>query len=125
MKFELDHAAGGRIIRSYEPGAFLIGEQRVEGPVVLTSDLLLQDLLPAELHLLTAAHLEAVCALQPDVLLIGTGKRQIFPPAQLLATVLARGIGCEVMDTAAACRCHNVLLSESRSVATILFPVEA
>ena len=125
MKFELDHAAGGRIIRSYEPGAFVIGDQRVEGAVVLTGDLLLQDLLPPDIQGLTAAHLESVCALQPDVLLIGTGKRQVFPSPQLLATVLARGIGCEVMDTAAACRCHNVLLSESRSVATILFPIEA
>lgn len=125
MKFELDHAAGGRIIRSYEVGAFVIGEERVTGPVVLTADLLRSDLLPADIHQLTTDHLDAVCALRPDVLLIGTGKRQIFPPSALLATVLARGIGCEVMDTAAACRCHNVLLSESRSVATMLFPIEA
>lgn len=125
MKFELDHGAVGRIIRSYEPGAFVVGEQRVEGPVVLKEDVLRQDLLPDGIHLLTAAHLDAVCALQPDVLLIGTGKRQIFPSSQLLGTVLARGIGCEVMDTAAACRCYNVLLSESRSVAVILFPIEA
>lgn len=103
----------------------MVGEQRVEGPVVLKEDVLRQDLLPDSIHLLTAAHLDAVCALQPDVLLIGTGKRQIFPSSQLLGTVLARGIGCEVMDTAAACRCYNVLLSESRSVAVILFPIEA
>jgi uncharacterized protein len=36
---------------------------------------------------------------------------------------LGRGVGCEIMDTAAACRCYNVLLAESRSVAAALFSI--
>ena len=34
---------------------------------------------------------------------------------------MSRGIGCETMDTAAACRSYNVLIAESRSVAAALF----
>lgn len=121
MKFELDLGAGARIIRSYGPGEFTVGEQRVTGPVVVTGEQVLLDLLPSRCELLTEAHLAALCALGTDILVIGTGNRQIFPPPALIAGVLARGIGCEIMATPAACRCYNVLVSESRSVAAALF----
>ena len=35
--------------------------------------------------------------------------------------ILERGIGCEVMDTGAACRTYNVLVSESRRAVAALF----
>ena len=124
MKFELDHGAGARIIRSYGPGEFTVGEQRVRGSMVIMGDQLLLDLLPERSELLTSSHLDALCALGTDLLVIGTGQRQIFPAPALLAAVLARGIGCEVMATPAACRCYNVLVSESRSVAAALFALE-
>jgi uncharacterized protein len=52
--------------------------------------------------------------------LIGTGEQQRFPHASLLAAFFARRIGVEVMDTRAACRTYNVLVSEGRSVAAAL-----
>jgi uncharacterized protein len=51
---------------------------------------------------------------------LGTGTRQRFPDTKLLGAVLARGIGCEVMDTGAACRTYNVLVSEDRPVVAAL-----
>lgn len=124
MKFELDLGAGARIIRSYGPGEFIIGEQRVAGAVVVTGDQILLDMLPARSDLLGETHMAALCALGTDILVIGTGNRQIFPPSALIAKVLARGIGCEIMATPAACRCYNVLVSESRSVAAALFALD-
>jgi len=35
--------------------------------------------------------------------------------------ILGRGIGCEVMDTGAACRTYNVLVSEARRAVAALF----
>jgi uncharacterized protein len=52
---------------------------------------------------------------------LGSGPRQRFPEPQLLAAVMARGIGCEVMDTGAACRTYNVLVSEARRAVAALF----
>jgi uncharacterized protein len=123
MKFELDHTAGARIIRSYGPGEFTVGEQRLHGSIVLAADRIIVDLLPADITELNAAHLDQLCALQTDLIVIGTGRRQIFPPYALITSVLGRGVGCEIMDTAAACRCYNVLLAESRSVAAALFSI--
>jgi uncharacterized protein len=37
-----------------------------------------------------------------------------------MAAVLGRGIGLEVMDTGAACRTYNILMSEGRRVVAAL-----
>ena len=55
-------------------------------------------------------------ALQPALVLLGTGERQRFPPAAAMAALLTRGIGIEVMDNAAAARTFNVLATEGRRV---------
>ena len=63
----------------------------------------------------------AVFAEQPDVVLLGTGAANIFPPRELTFAFARRGIGLEVMDTAAAARTFNVLANEGRRVAAVLY----
>ncbi len=69
---------------------------------------------------ITLDHLAPLIAERPDVILLGTGELQSFPPQELGMGLMNRGIGLEVMDTAAACRTYNVLLSEGRAVAAAL-----
>ena len=54
------------------------------------------------------------------VLVIGSGPKQEFPAPEVLGAVMSRGIGCEVMDTGAACRTYNILASEGRTVVAAL-----
>ena len=63
-----------------------------------------------------------IVALKPELVLLGTGARQSFPPAAFGAQFLKAGIGFEVMDTGAACRTFNVLVMESRQIAALLLP---
>ncbi|MCD7097050.1 Mth938-like domain-containing protein [Stenotrophomonas sp. MMGLT7] len=58
-----------------------------------------------------------VLELQPALVLLGTGTRQVFPAVEVMAAFLTRGIGIEIMDNAAAARTYNVLASEGRRVA--------
>ncbi|OZI33860.1 hypothetical protein CAL29_09760 [Bordetella genomosp. 10] len=58
----------------------------------------------------------------PEVLLIGTGARQRFLPPQVLGPLLTAGVGIEVMDTQAAARTYNILMSEGRRVVVALIP---
>lgn len=60
-----------------------------------------------------------------DVLFVGTGAEIAHPPAAFRAAMEAAGIGVEVMNSPAACRTYNVLLSEGRRIATALLPVAA
>ena len=52
-------------------------------------------------------------ALKPELVVLGTGAVQVFPPAAVMAACLTRGIGIEVMDNAAAARTFNVLAAKA------------
>jgi uncharacterized protein len=69
---------------------------------------------------LTAAHFERLAGLEPEVVIFGSGARLRFVPAALMRALIERGIGIETMDTAAACRTYNVLVSEKRSALAAL-----
>ncbi|NIZ13894.1 Mth938-like domain-containing protein [Phaeobacter sp. HF9A] len=68
---------------------------------------------------------EALLALvgQVDVLFVGTGAEIAHIPADLRAALEGAGIGVEVMNSPAACRTYNVLLSEGRRIALAALPV--
>lgn len=58
-----------------------------------------------------------------ELLIIGTGRNLIALPQELRTALKARGISTEAMDTGAAARTYNVLLSEDRRVAAALIAV--
>ena len=70
---------------------------------------------------LTAEDFAAIVADRPDVVLLGTGKRIAFAPRELVFSFARKGIGLEVMDTAAAARTFNVLANEGRRIAAVLY----
>jgi uncharacterized protein len=69
---------------------------------------------------ITATTIAEATQVQPEIVIIGTGKKLRFPPPGALAPLRDARIGFEVMDTAAACRTYNVLLGEGRQVAALL-----
>lgn len=58
-----------------------------------------------------------------DVLLVGTGKDMAHIPQSLRSRLESAGVGVEIMNSPAACRTYNVLLSEGRRIALALIPV--
>ncbi|QPT39866.1 Mth938-like domain-containing protein [Oligella ureolytica] len=57
---------------------------------------------------------------KPELVIIGTGKKQQFIPPSILHPLLANRIGIECMDTQAAARTYNVLMNENRQVVAAL-----
>ena len=125
MKLLLDSPGDANHITAYGEGYVDVRSKRLTGSVLLTRDRLVNDWAPEGVHDLKAEHLEGILELQPEVVLLGTGKRQQFPPTAVIAPLVKAGIGFEIMDTAAACRTYNVLLSEGRRVAAALLPLGA
>ncbi len=66
------------------------------------------------------AQFEQLAQLDVEVLIFGSGSRIRFPRPAWLAPLVARRIGLETMDTAAACRTYNILAQEGRRVAAAL-----
>jgi uncharacterized protein len=58
-----------------------------------------------------------------DVLFVGTGAEIAHIPANLRTILEGAGVGVEVMNSPAACRTYNVLLSEGRRIALAALPV--
>jgi len=75
-------------------------------------------------HLADAQLINSILQVQPEILLLGCGNTRIGMPANQLTPLLARNIGVEIMDTAAACRTYNILAAENRKVAAILLIYE-
>lgn len=83
---------------------------------VLSPTALKEDWAPRDASALMPEDLADLLALQPEVILLGTGDQQVFPSAQVMAAGLTRGVGIEVMTNAAAARTFNVLAAEARRV---------
>jgi uncharacterized protein len=120
MKLTDESRGTTNMVRSYAPGQLRVGEASYTRSCVLAAQSILADWPPQSIEELQAEHLDAVLALQPELVILGTGARQQFPPAALMSRVLARGVGLEVMDTAAACRTFNILIAEDRKAVAAL-----
>jgi uncharacterized protein len=119
MKFTDESQNVDNRIRSYAPGELRIGEASYTRSCLIAARSV-TDWPPQSMDELQPEHLDAVLALQPEVVILGTGATQQFPAATLMSRVLSRGVGLEVMDTAAACRTFNILLSEDRKAIAAL-----
>ena len=89
--------------------------------IALTPDEVLTDWVPRPVPELAEPDFEQILARAPEIILLGTGPTNVFPPRQLLFSFARRGVGLESMDTAAAARTFNVLASEGRQVAALLY----
>ncbi len=91
--------------------------------VIIMPEQIVKDWPPQERDDLTAEHFDTVIAMQPEVVLFGSGARLWWPPSSLISAFAKHRIGFEVMDTAAACRTYNILVYESRNVAAVLLMI--
>ena len=108
-------------IRAWEPGRVRMAERWIAGNVIVSSDKILEAWTTVEPHVLTIEHLEPALALDPTIIVLGTGTERLLPDVELMAAVAARSVGLEIMSTPAACRTFNVLLGEQRRVVAALF----
>jgi len=119
---EISHDAGAspNAITAYKAGEIRMRDRVIRASVIATRATVVEDWKPPPVENLAIDDFAALLPLAPDVVILGTGTSQRMPPPQLFAAFAAHGIGLEVMDTGAACRTYNLLLSEYREVAIAL-----
>lgn len=120
MKFQPDRAEGVNAITRYERGRVWVRAERHEGALLVPWRGPAASWPVEHFDALTEAHFAAVLALEPELVVFGSGERLRFAPPALLRGLLERRIGVETMDTAAACRTFNVLAGEGRCVVAAL-----
>ncbi len=120
-KLNLHHDASITLIRSYNSGKVLIADTEYTSSIIVTSQGCARWPLTS-IESLASAHFAPVFELDfdPELVILGTGMRQIFPAAEQTRSLLDAQIGLDVMDTAAACRTYNILADDGRRVVACL-----
>ncbi len=116
MQLNLEHPDHQFLLRGADGSQALVNDRRLTGSFVLAPDQLIDTWPVSDARALTVDDLAPLLALDPEVILLGTGATQVFPPAAVMAACLSRGGGLEAMTNAAAARTFNVLASEGRQV---------
>ena len=116
---------GRQLIQGYGNGGFRVGGEALNGSILVLPDKTIRwpvasydDIAISSFESLLAADVSI------EVLLIGCGARMGMPRADIRDLLSEHSIVPEWMDTGAACRTFNVLISEDRAVAAALIAVE-
>ncbi|HLD14168.1 MAG TPA: Mth938-like domain-containing protein [Burkholderiales bacterium] len=126
MKIQFDAGGTGQnFIHAYGPGQVTINQQVHRRSLLVTSGQLITDWPPQSFGELLAQHFEQIRALNPEVVVLGTGARLQFPRTADTRALIQANIGLEVMDTGAACRTYNILMQDGRRVAAALLMIES
>lgn len=120
MKFQPDRIDAANVVSSHEPGRVRVGETLWTTSVIVPWQGSVQAWSVDGFEALDGPAFEHLATLQPELVIFGSGARLRFPRPDWLRPLIERRIGFETMDTAAACRTYNVLVSEGRSVLAAL-----
>ena len=120
MKFQPDTLDGVSVITRLEPGRLWVASTPFTHSVLVPWVGAVLDWAALSFDDLAPVHFENIAALKPEVVIFGSGPRIRFASPGLMRSLIDQRIGVETMDTGAACRTYNVLVSEGRSVVAAL-----
>ncbi|HEY0199081.1 MAG TPA: Mth938-like domain-containing protein [Rhodanobacter sp.] len=116
MDISLDRPEGYLFVRRVGAHAVTLIDRELTRSFLLAPDQAIENWPIDHASSLDGSHVEALLALQPELVILGTGERQVFPAAVFMAGFLRKGVGIEAMDNAAAARTYNLLAGEGRRV---------
>lgn len=123
MEFNLEVPQNQFYIRSVSAQGIRVDEQIFDCPLIISGQRIVPQWNVESVEDINEESLQAVFDLEPEVILIGTGDKQVFLPPATQVHFFRRNLGFEVMTTDAACRTFNVLASEGRQVVAALIPL--
>ena len=110
------------MIHSVSDAGIRIGDETFTSAVALTASDVIADWPQKPVGELIEEDFLELLETGPEIMVVGTGAASVFPPRDLVFAMARRGVGLEVMSTGAAARTFNVLASEGRPVAAVLYP---
>lgn len=108
------------VIQSVSATAIRVSGETYTRTIALTPEQLIPHWDAKAVADLSIDDFEMLLGANPELIIVGTGTTNVFAPRELVFAFARRGVGLEVMDTAAAARTFNVLAGEGRRIAAIL-----
>ncbi|MGE7136331.1 Mth938-like domain-containing protein [Luteibacter sp. NPDC031894] len=116
MDLSFEHPGEYLFVRRVGADTVTVVDRDFHKSILLTPEQVVEDWGITDARHLTLADVEKIAALGPELVLLGTGQRQVFPPAEVMAGFLKRGIGVEAMSNGSAARTYSLLAGEGRKV---------
>ena len=123
VDFNREQDSASLLVRACAPGEIIINDQSYHSHLLLSPNQVVPEWPVRDAASITITDFDSVARMQPDLIVLGTGKQLVFPHPEVAAALLERGIGFEVMDTRAACRTYNLLAMDRRSVVAALLQI--
>ena len=120
MKLQIAQTEGQNTVTAYGDDYVSVNAVRHTTNIIVMPDRIIPAWTDSTSTAMTLADFEQLASLETEIILLGTGKRLRFPPAEFMRPLIEVRKGLEVMDMQAACRTYNVLISEGRKVAAAL-----
>ena len=115
MKLHRMPGEGQQLFSGYGAGYVAVNAVRYDRSVLVTPEAVAEWAV-RKFDALTADDFAFIGERKPEIVILGTGAAQRFPPPQLARALAASGAGVEIMDSKAACRTYNILVAEGRRV---------
>ncbi|HXP01720.1 MAG TPA: Mth938-like domain-containing protein [Luteibacter sp.] len=117
MDLSFEHPGEYLFVRRVGADTVTVVDRDFHKSILLTPEQVIEDWGVTDASRLSLDDVEKIVALKPELVLLGTGERQVFPPAEVMAAFLRRGIGVEAMTNGSAARTYSLLAGEGRRVA--------
>ena len=123
MQLNLERPDYTWFLRGADGAHALVNDRIFDHSFAMSPDSMIEEWPVTDASALVPDDLAPLLALAPELIVLGTGPTQRFPPAAVLHACLSQGIGLEAMDNAAAARTYSVLAGEGRRVVVaFVFP---
>lgn len=116
MELSFEHPGEYLFVRRVGADTITIVDREFHTSLLLTPEQVVEPWTVTDATAMTIDDVETIAALGPEVVIIGTGTTQRFPPAAVMAGFLRKGIGVEAMTSGAAARTYSLLAAEGRRV---------
>ena len=120
MDLTLQRPGEHHYIHSVSADGIRVVDQVCTGSIIVSANRLITGWPVKTAGEITADHIGQILDLEPEIVLIGTGERQVFLEAEKLMQFYRQPVGVEIMSTRAACDTFNILVSEGRNVVAAL-----
>ena len=120
MKLHSTNTQQYQTVTAYDDHGIELNNIRYEHSLIVMPESSVQVWDVVQFTDLSKDHFDSIALMKPDVVILGTGKKQQFIHPKLISALSVQHKGVECMDNAAACRTYNILMAEGRQVALAL-----
>ena len=113
---------GNYKLSGYETGKITVNNNIYKHSVVISKDHLILDWSPQKPSEITAASIETIVNLEPEMIILGTGKTHQFIDETLFNVAYDNNIAVELMSSSKACMLYTILIQEQKNVIACIMP---